>query len=162
MLANVATREGVKTTVSHFDELTKAFSAGMSRRGVVKVVGASVLGSVLATVTGVTAFADDDDFTEDARCPCHNIFVCDPNEICSADGSCGCVPKNVNPARGFCHQGQSCSGLVSCSTNRDCRQAGLAGWKCAQNSCCGTGPVCLPCCGAAAGAAKGGGKTTLG
>jgi hypothetical protein len=139
-----------------FDELTKMMASGVTRRDTLKWVGATALGAMLSVV-GIRQ-------AEALAGGCQNKGVCGTYTPC--DGApdistcaCGTRAKGV---KGWCFQNTSCSGLIPCTKNSDCRPGGKA-VKCVVNSCCGSGGVCLAKCSAPLnGVTRGGGRTATG
>ncbi len=137
--------------MNKFDDLTKKFTDGMSRRDVLKAMGLSVIGAMLAPWGGATEAAyDDEELGIDGfrKYHCPNPVVC-PGPVCG-DGDCPCVPTRpaFRDGKGWCATNIACDGATPCSRSRDCKNAIGAGWKCAVG-CCPTS-VCAPYCGGAA------------
>jgi hypothetical protein len=130
-----------------FDRVAKILAGSVSRRTTIGWIGATTLGALLAPP-----------FARRAAAAC-SPGTC-PQPSCSG-GDCTCVTTVKN--KGFCHQPQFCSGLMSCTKNRQCREAFGRGWKCCTSCCAGT--KCLPKCGATLAGprvAPGGGLTSAG
>ena len=141
---------------TRFDQISKVLSSDVSRRTAFKFVGASVLGAMLSTIGVKQAEAAN-------LCKLAGDPACTENGCHAGRTGCGCVPKvknGVETGIGFCHQSQSCAGLLACTSSGQCKAALGRGWKCA-NSCCPNGSFCLPKCGLVA-AGPLSGKTSLG
>jgi hypothetical protein len=150
------------------DEITEVPDKGLSRRRVIKGIGAGTAVAWAApTVLGVgPAFAADASAVAPQRCD-----GCNPADPCLGQSACGdpefnctCKPPEVgegNPC--VCTGNGSCDSFQQCPGGQgDCPP----GYTCTSSCCDGFGypRLCLPNCGqvAAAGAAAGGGPRTDG
>jgi Stigma-specific protein, Stig1 len=136
-----------------FDELAKGLaSRSISRRKAVRWMGGALLGSVLAIVPGVEAFAAPK--PPKGRCQagfvncrgtcvkiesnpshCGGCFTqCSPNEVCTS-GQC-CVPERI------------CGGSQCCGADESCCDCGDGSPVCCPSGtyCAGCGPTGSICC----------------
>ncbi len=135
--------------MNKFDDLTKKFAAGMSRRDVLKAMGLAVIGSMLAPFGGATEAAyDDEDLDIDGmrRFHCPSPAACPPTQ-CGADCGCGIPVPAFRDGQGWCAQNDLCDNLTPCGSSRACKQALGRGWKCAVGCC--DSAVCIRHCGGA-------------
>ena len=130
---------------SSVDELAKGLASGsISRRQAVRWMGGALLGSVLAIVPGVEAFAAPK--PPKGRCPagfvncrgtcvriesnpshCGGCFTqCSPNEVCTS-GQC-CAPERI------------CGGSQCCGADESCCDCGDG-----SPVCCPSGTYCAAC-----------------
>lgn len=143
---------------TQFDRWSKLLGSGLSRRTTLKLLGVSMTGAALSTLGLRTRLAEAADPCRDVACE-----ACHAEDQCGVgNAGCSCITKwrNGAPRRCFCHQIISCAGLLTCNTNRDCKNQLGRGWKCAA-SCCGTG-LCHPKCGVGPTETPGGGLTSAG
>lgn len=78
------------------------------------------------------------------------------------DGDDGCVCFITTEGTGFCHRGESCGGLQTCTTSDDCTDPSHP--ACSTATCCGDIHVCIRPCAGTQGlrAAAASGPTTTG
>jgi hypothetical protein len=136
----------------NLDSLARGLASGsISRRQAVRWMGGALLGSVLAIVPGVEAFAAPK--PPQGRCPkgfvncrgtcvktesnpshCGGCFIqCSPNEVCTS-GQC-CAPERV------------CGGSQCCGADESCCDCGDGSPVCCPSGtyCAGCGPtICCP------------------
>lgn len=124
-----------------FDRLTKIVASDMSRRDAVKAIGGLTFGAVLMGLGVRTAMAG-------AKCDFPG--VCGTYQNCNGSSTCFCgtTPKTAINGKGFCFEDALCSGLIGCTTNKECKTALGRGHKCLLSSCCQTN-VCIAKCGGA-------------
>jgi len=158
-----------------FDALTRRLATDVSRRGVMKILGAGIVGGVLGVLGRGSAWAHEDPKPEKGNDTCAHIcaalFPPGPERgacisaaakgegpcfnLCDATGgACGDVPfcgegcacQPTAEGPGFCNNISSCADLVACEATSDCPP----GWACSATCC--PGLVCIPPCGTVAGA----------
>jgi hypothetical protein len=138
---------------SSVDELAKGLASGtISRRQAVRWMGGALLGSVLAILPGVEAFAAPK--PPKGRCPagfvncrgtcvkiesnpshCGGCFTqCSPDEVCT-NGQC-CAPERI------------CGGSQRCGADESCCDCGDGSPVCCPSGtyCAGCGPTSAICC----------------
>jgi hypothetical protein len=141
-----------------FDDVTRAWAEGVSRREALKLLASATLAAMLAPFAPRAAFAAPDVNVCRGIPPgsCGSFQLC-PNRTCSGLG-CYCFP-HLYHAQPLCGYNITCD-LPACTSDADCPKGAF----CAQTCC--SYPICVkkcrprtPC---APGVTPGGGLTTAG
>ncbi|MGH2554733.1 MAG: hypothetical protein ACRDHO_03330 [Actinomycetota bacterium] len=134
------------------EELENVTTEGISRRRMIKRIGAGAAiawSAPILTSIRTPAFAETppDDACPDTGCPGENFAPCTGNPSGCAEGACtgglGCFKGDDTEGGCHCYQNIFCSCVSACTSSADCGDRQF----CMLNTGCGSGGVCINCCG---------------